>query len=161
MLLFLQLEGYKYAGDDQKKDIRMRFFHTHQNIHPNHVFQTVVSPPTVDDRKPHVDWVDFHTTVPVDSLDTNHSGNLEELAGLWRPSGHPHCAWLAHPDLDQFACCCMSMSLFTVNEVITVDENDYYTLICFTAAAASWRIAVELATCTTCLRFLESETQAA
>ena len=86
-LLCLQLEGYKYAGNDQKKDIRMRFFHTHQNIHPNHVFQPVVSPPTVDDRKPRVNWVDFHTVMPVDSMDTNHSGRLEALAGLWRTSG--------------------------------------------------------------------------
>ena len=95
-LLCVQLEGYKYAGNDQKKDIRMRFFHTHQNIHPNHVFQPVVSPPTVDDRKPRVNWVDFHTVMPVDSMDTNHSGRLETLAGLWRTSGaatlihHPH-----------------------------------------------------------------------
>ena len=83
----VQLEGYKYAGDDTKKDIRMRFFHTHQNIHPNHVFQPVVSPPTADDRKPRVDWTEFHTVLPVDSLDSNHSGHLEELAGLWRTSG--------------------------------------------------------------------------
>ncbi len=93
-LLCLQLEGYKYAGNDQKKDIRMRFFHTHQNIHPNHVFQPVVSPPTVDDRKPRVNWVDFHTVMPVNSMDTNHSGRLEALAGLWRTSGPPI---LIHP----------------------------------------------------------------
>ncbi|KAL0049466.1 hypothetical protein WJX82_003049 [Trebouxia sp. C0006] len=85
--IVILLEGYKYAGNDQKKDIRMRFFHTHQNIHPNHVFQPVVSPPTVDDRKPRVNWVDFHTVMPVDSMDTNHSGRLEALAGLWRTSG--------------------------------------------------------------------------
>ena len=72
----------------------MRFFHTHQNIHPNHVFQPVVSPPTVDDRKPRVNWVDFHTVMPVDSMDTNHSGRLEALAGLWRTSGPPI---LIHP----------------------------------------------------------------
>ncbi|DBA66589.1 TPA: hypothetical protein ACH3X2_002245 [Trebouxia sp. C0005] len=85
--IVILLEGYKYAGNDQKKDIRMRFFHTHQNIHPNHVFQPVVSSPTVDDRKPRVNWVDFHTVMPVDSMDTNHSGRLEALAGLWRTSG--------------------------------------------------------------------------
>ena len=56
----MQLEGYKYAGNDQKKDIRMGFFHTHQNILPTHVFQPVVTVPTPDDRKPRVDWVVAH-----------------------------------------------------------------------------------------------------
>ncbi|KAL3145430.1 hypothetical protein ABBQ38_001675 [Trebouxia sp. C0009 RCD-2024] len=80
------LEGYRYASDDQKKDVRMRFFHAHQNIHPNHVFQPIVSAPTVDDRKPRVDWTEFHTVLPVQSHDSNHSGQLEELTSLWRTS---------------------------------------------------------------------------
>lgn len=88
----LQLEGYKYASDDQKKDLRMRFFHTHQNIHPNHVFQPIVSAPTLEDRKPRVDWTDFHTIVPVGSQDKNHSGRLDELSSLWRTSSE----WHAH-----------------------------------------------------------------
>ncbi len=34
-----------------------------------------------------MNWVDFHTVMPVESMDTNHSGRLEALAGLWRTSG--------------------------------------------------------------------------
>ena len=86
----VQLEGYKYASDDQKKDLRMRFFHTHHNIHPNHVFQPVVSAPTLEDRKPRVDWTDFHTVLPVKSEDRNHSGHLEELGSLWRTLSKLH-----------------------------------------------------------------------
>lgn len=82
------LEGYKYASDDQKKDLRMRFFHTQQNIYPNHVFQPIVSAPTLEDRKPRVDWTEFHTVLPVKSHDRNHSGRLEELSNLWRTSSN-------------------------------------------------------------------------
>lgn len=87
----LQLEGYKYASDDQKKDLRMRFFHTQQNIYPNHVFQPIVSAPTLEDRKPRVDWTEFHTVLPVKSHDRNHSGRLEELSNLWRTSSECAC----------------------------------------------------------------------
>ena len=69
----------------------MRFFHTHQNIHPNHVFQPIVSAPTLEDRKPRVDWTEFHTIVPVESKDKNHSGRLDELSSLWRTSSECAC----------------------------------------------------------------------
>lgn len=75
----------------------MRFFHTHQNIHPNHVFQPIVSAPTLEDRKPRVDWTAFHTIVPVESKDKNHSGRLDELSSLWRTSSEWACTKAALP----------------------------------------------------------------
>ena len=69
----------------------MRLCHAHQNIHPNHVFQPIVSAPTIEDRKPRVDWTEFHTVLPVGSHDSNHSGQLQELTSLWRTSSECAC----------------------------------------------------------------------
>ena len=85
----VQLEGYKYAGDDQKKDIKMRFFHTNNNIRANHVFHPAVSCPTPEDRKPRVDWTKFHSIIPVHQEDENHSDHLHSLMQVWRQSSKP------------------------------------------------------------------------
>ena len=93
----LQLEGYKYAGDDQKKDIKLRFFHMNNNIRSNHVFVPAVSCPTLEDRKPRVDWTKFHATQPVHPEDDNHSNHLQFLTQVWKQSSRPpvFVAWLA------------------------------------------------------------------
>lgn len=86
LMVCVQMEGYKYAGDDQKKDIKLRFFHTNSNIRANHVFHPVVSCPTPEDRKPRVDWTKFHSIIPVHQEDKNHSGHLHSLMQVWRQS---------------------------------------------------------------------------
>ena len=48
--------------------MRMRLYHTRQDVFPNYVFTPIVSPPAASpDFKPRVDWEHFHSVEPLPS----------------------------------------------------------------------------------------------
>ncbi len=63
--------------------MRMRMFHTQQDVHPNHIFSPVVTAPSVSaDYKPRVDWSKFHEVVALQS-DELKSPHLEHVSKSW------------------------------------------------------------------------------
>ena len=81
VLLHSQVEGYMYAAGTNR--MRMRMFHTQQDVHPNHIFSPVVTAPSVSaDYKPRVDWSKFHEVVALQS-DELKSPHLEHVSKSW------------------------------------------------------------------------------
>ena len=63
--------------------MRMRMFHTQQDVHPNHIFSPVVTAPSASaDFKPRVDWSKFHEVVPL-LADELKSPHLEHVSKAW------------------------------------------------------------------------------
>eukprot|EP00891_Asterochloris_glomerata_P004119 jgi/Astpho2/4119/fgenesh1_pg.00063_%23_104_t len=60
------VEGYMYSNSQNR--MRMRLYHTRQDVFPNYVFTPIVSPPAASpDFKPRVDWEHFHSVEPLPS----------------------------------------------------------------------------------------------
>ena len=63
--------------------MRMRMFHTQQDVHPNHIFCPVVTAPSNSaDYKPRVDWSNFHEVVALEE-DELKSPHLERVSKAW------------------------------------------------------------------------------
>ncbi len=63
--------------------MRMRMFHTQQDVHPNQIFSPVVTAPSASaDYKPRVDWSKFHEVVPLMS-DELKNPHLERVSKAW------------------------------------------------------------------------------
>ena len=63
--------------------MRMRMFHTQQDVHPNHVFCPVVTAPSSSaDYKPRVDWSKFHDVVALEQEELK-SPHLENVSKAW------------------------------------------------------------------------------
>ena len=63
--------------------MRMRMFHTQQDVHPNHIFCPVVTAPSSSaDYKPRVDWSKFHEVVALEE-DELKSPHLEHVSKAW------------------------------------------------------------------------------
>ncbi|DBB04045.1 hypothetical protein WJX77_007564 [Trebouxia sp. C0004] len=75
------VEGYMYSAGTNR--MRMRMFHTQQDVHPNHIFSPVVTAPSVSaDYKPRVDWSKFHQVLALQS-DELKSPHLEHVSKSW------------------------------------------------------------------------------
>ncbi len=73
--------------------MRMRMFHTQQDVHPNHIFSPVVTAPSVSaDYKPRVDWSKFHEVVALQS-DELKSPHLDHVSKSWGALSGRRC-WL-------------------------------------------------------------------
>ena len=63
--------------------MRMRMFHTQQDVHPNHIFSPVVTAPSISaDYKPRVDWSKFHEVTPLLTDDLK-SPHLDTVGKSW------------------------------------------------------------------------------
>ena len=63
--------------------MRMRMFHTQQDVHPNHIFCPVVTAPSVSaDYKPRVDWSKFHEVVALEQEELK-SPHLDHVSKAW------------------------------------------------------------------------------
>jgi hypothetical protein len=72
--------------------MRMRMFHTQQDVHPNHIFSPVVTAPSVSaDYKPRVDWSKFHEVVALQS-DELKSPHLEHVSKSWGALSGSRCS---------------------------------------------------------------------
>ena len=77
-----QVEGYMYSMAQNR--MRMRVYHTKDDVHPNHIFMPIVSPPSAShDFKPRVDWENFHQLMPLEPKSARHSAPLERLSRVW------------------------------------------------------------------------------
>lgn len=75
------VEGYMYSAGTNR--MRMRMFHTQQDVHPNHIFSPVVTAPSASaDYKPRVDWSKFHEVVPL-LTDELKSPHLSTVGKAW------------------------------------------------------------------------------
>ena len=76
-----QVEGYMYSMGTNR--MRMRMFHTQQDVHPNHIFCPVVTAPSSSaDYKPRVDWSKFHEVIALEE-DELKSPHLECVSKAW------------------------------------------------------------------------------
>ena len=76
-----QVEGYMYSTGTNR--MRMRMFHTQQDVHPNHIFcPAVTSPSDSSDFKPRVDWSRFHQVVPLEEEQLKNP-HLERVSKSW------------------------------------------------------------------------------
>ena len=63
--------------------MRMRMFHTQQDVHPNHIFCPVVTAPSSSaDYKPRVDWSNFHEVIALEQEELQ-SPHLQHVSKSW------------------------------------------------------------------------------
>lgn len=96
--------------------MRMRMFHTQQDVHPNHIFcPAVTSPSDSSDFKPRVDWSKFHQVVPLEE-EALRSPHLEKVSKSWgalsSASAHNFCA--ASACCETVCICCESFIIIII-----------------------------------------------
>ena len=85
----MQVEGYMYSTSQNR--MRMRLYHTRQDVFPNYVFTPIVSPPAASpDFKPRVDWEQFHSVEPLPAAISSKgrlSPDLQRVTSHWGLGG--------------------------------------------------------------------------